>query len=260
MLKKNIMGQPDFYLGDKIGKNTGILDIHPSMMTNIVGFRKKVPIFNSKKTVQGLLCAFLCLIQVLERNGHIVIVNTNPDLSSLVCSFALQTKKFKNNFSYCNTKWVGGTLTNWAQISCSIQTFVSFSKKFERLIDYYTIHFPRYQKLKKSFQGFVPYSQTIYSSTTFSKKKRLPKPNLIILLNPTENEALLHEALNLGIPVIGLIGSTSKCPLLRYPIPVNNTSPFFIHAFFSCIERILESYKKKKKIKNRRVLYRDGVL
>lgn len=247
MLKKNIISQSDFYLGDKIGKNTGILDINPSMMTNILGFRKKIPILNSKNTVQGLLCAFLCLIQVLERKGHIVIVNTNPDLSSLVSSFALQTKNFKNNFSYCNTKWVGGTLTNWAQISCSIETFVSFSKKFERLINYYSIHFPRYQKLKKSFQGFAPYSQTINSSTIFSKKKRLPRPNLIILLNPTENEALLHEAMNLGIPVIGLIGSTSQCSLLRYPIPINNTSPFFIHVFFSCIERIVNRYNSKKR-------------
>ncbi len=175
MLKKNIIGQPDFFLGDKIGKNTGILDINPSMMRNILGFRKKVPILNSKNTAQGLLCAFLCLIQVLERNGHIVIVNTNPDFSSLVSTFALQTKYFKNNFSYSNTKWVGGTLTNWAQISCSIQTFVSFSKKFERLINYYTIHFPRYQKLKKSFQGFVPYSQTLCSYNTFSKKKNITK-------------------------------------------------------------------------------------
>lgn len=261
------------FLGHKIGKKFGIQksSVDSSMIDFLLGNRSKVSFINIKITMKKIIKNLYLLLKIIKHNGHVLIVNTNPEIGNIIKCFARKTEKNKNNFSFCNSKWVGGTLTNWNQISTSIATFLSFSKRFGKFIIQNNIHFPKYRKLKKSFQGFTLFSNNLYveqslirenflikgkklsskkqgkgygkqsllSKQPIAIKLNLKKPDILIIVNPNENMDVLYEAKNLNIPVIGLTDSNTDLRLITYPIPVNNNSLFFVQFFFSWFAKLL---------------------
>jgi small subunit ribosomal protein S2 len=248
------------FLGHKVGKNLGIRGLHPSMTHFLLGNRKNLSIIDINFTIKNIIKTLYIILSILNRNGHILIVNTNPEISNLVHHFAMKTNNFGKYFSFCNCKWVGGTLTNWDQISNSIATFISFSERFGTFIKRNNIHFPRYRKLKKSFQGFGFSHQDSFSKVGFhgvkqdsyfqsktlaslenKRKLNLKKPDILLIINPNENRNVLYEAKKLNIPVIALTDTNSDLSFITYPIPVNNNSPFFVQYYFSWIIRLLKS-------------------
>ena len=76
----------------------------------------------------------------------VLFLNTNPEFTKMVKSHAT----FCNQY-YITTKWVGGTLTNWAQVSKSIQAFHFFQKKWSSSFPSKNFHFPQFEKMKKCF-------------------------------------------------------------------------------------------------------------
>lgn len=269
------------FVGHKIRKNYNRRGLHPSMTFFVIGDRNKLSFFDIRNTIKALVKGFSLVASILKGKGHILIVNTDPELSSLVRHFATKTGQFGKQLTFCNSKWVGGTLTNWDQVSSSITTFLSFSKKFDRFLVHHAIYFAQYNTLKKNFQGFL-YSQQDHdrkscrtsfddsllngAQRTVSKKNQqvsdnlwlnqrgnlgslqppekkldFQKPDLLIILNPNENRTALREANLLNIPVIALTDTSSNRNGIQYPIPVNSYSPAFIHLFFSWFLRIIKS-------------------
>lgn len=121
-------------------------------------------------------------------------------------------------FSFTQDKWVGGTLTNWKQITQSISVYSQFKNRFDIFLKKHNIQFPIYQKYDKRYQGL---HELVFSL-----------PDVIIVTNPEENDIALKEANILKIPVIGFINSETHLNFVRnidYPIPGNNKSPSFIY-------------------------------
>ena len=66
---------------------------------------------------------------------HILFVNTCSKYSELVKQTAL-----KSNQSYINERWIGGTLTNWKQISESILLYNKFHIQFDKFLKNFDFH------------------------------------------------------------------------------------------------------------------------
>ena len=126
-------------------------------------------------------------------------------------------------------KWVGGCLTNWKEISKSVATLLYFSKRFGRFIKQNNIHFPRFKKMKTSFQGFI----------NAEKEELLLKapPQLLFLFNAHESEQILQEAITLQIPVVALTDSSTDLSQITYPIPINSDSAPLIHR---CLSQLMQ--------------------
>jgi small subunit ribosomal protein S2 len=56
------------------------------------------------------------------------------------------------------------------------------------------------------------------------KQRAIIKPDLVICLNPRENEVLLNECGILMIPTIGIIDTNTDPSLVTYPVPANDDS------------------------------------
>ena len=166
-----------------------------------------------------------------------LVVSTNPDFSNLIGNF-FQSTSFKScSLAYCNEKWVGGLLTNWKQVSKYIQVFGKFSKKFGSFVNQNNIYFPRFKKLHRDFQGFS-------FKTSLKKDYILPfksKPDLIILINSSDNKDLIQEANNLNIPIIGIVNSNTKPLGITYPVSGNSNSIHFVYFFLKWITKILKN-------------------
>ena len=125
---------------------------HPFMTQYLLGIRHDIAIINPYITKKCVLRAFYMIALLMKQGGHVLIINTNPEYSSLSRNLSLLTlqnkktspqivsmyQKYKSlhtgMISYCCYKWIGGTLTNWKQISRSVLTFSKFSDSCEKFL------------------------------------------------------------------------------------------------------------------------------
>ena len=222
---------------------------HPFMTPYLLGIRNKIAIINPSATKKCILRAFFIIALLFKSNGHLLIINTNPEyfvLNKNLSLLTLQPKpslrkrsdissKYKNlgtsKISYCSSKWVGGTLTNWKQISKSVLTFAKFSERCEKFLLKNNIEFPRYKKIKTCFQGLIR-KQNNKTILAFYEK-----PDLIFLVNPNENQNIILEANKLHIPIIAFTESNTNLKGITYPIPLNTYSMNFV---YYCLKKLIK--------------------
>jgi small subunit ribosomal protein S2 len=229
---------------------------HPLMPNYFLGIRENSSILNTQQTLKCLLRAFHVLALILKRKGRILIINTNPEffrlcsnLSQLTLvgqsksltklnldSFEIEKTNYQEHLktpliSYVSFKWIGGTLTNWKQISKSVLTYAKFSERCENFVLKNNIDFPKFNRVKKCFQGLL-YRKNHKMLLGFNEK-----PDLVFLINPNENQIILNEAEKLNIPVIAFTESSTNPKLITYPIPINNYSIKFI---YFCLKKIIK--------------------
>lgn len=237
---------------------------HPLMSDYFLGVRQNVSIWNTQQTLKCVLRAFHIIALILNQKGRLLIINTNPEFFRLCNNFTtltlsgnyksldsggsplsvqsqvkgssqLNKKNYKSLktplISYVSYKWIGGTLTNWKQISKSVSTFAKFSERCESFLSQNALDFPKYARVKKCFQGLL-YKENQKMSLAFTGK-----PELIFLINPNENQSILNEAYRLHIPVIAFTESSTDPREITYPIPVNNYSIKFI---YYCLKKIIK--------------------
>ena len=200
---------------------------HPSMCSKFSGIRNQIPHISGEQTLQCLVEAFYCIALVLRKGGKILVVNKNHEFSAL-----FHTKSFN---ATAPLSWVGGCLTNWKEISKSVATFLYFSKEFGQFIKQNNIHFPRFKKMRNSFQGFI----NVEKEQLLLKEK----PQLLFLFNAYESQQILHEAIALQIPVVALTDSSTDLSQITYPIPINPDSINLVHSCLSQLMRITDRQK-----------------
>lgn len=220
---------------------------HPLMSNYILGVRNGISIINTQQTKKSLLKAFYMAALILKKKGHILVINTNPDFSRVCKNFSILTLQNKTNFayknyskyshlktpliSYCCYKWIGGTLTNWKQVSRAIYTYAKFSERCESFLIHNNIEFPKYQKIKNCFEGLLK-NKNGKIFLTFNEK-----PDLIVLMNPNENRNIINEANHLSVPIVAFAESNTNLQGISYPIPVNNYSINFI---YYCLKKLVQ--------------------
>lgn len=251
------------HLGHKSIPLTEMKSWHPSMAQYHLGIRDNVTICNVQQTQKCLSRAFYVLTKILENGGNVLIVNTNPEFYKL----SINSMKFieKNlpvnvfsSISYCFYKWIGGTLTNYKQISKSIYCYLKFAQRCGKFCEKNNIDFTRYQKIKKCFQGYgfinninnsfkdsyTSYKDDVNTSIIMSLQR---KPDVIFLFNPSDNKNLIREANRLQIPIIACTDTSTNCYGITYPIPCNNNSVEFTLYLYKKLYKVL-SYISSKKI------------
>jgi len=227
---------------------------HPLLSDSFLGLRHNVSVFKSQQTLKMALRAFHIIACVLKQKGRVLIVNTHPNFFTLCTNLATLTggrKKLQTSagfhsqsmnlvkqhklktplLSYVNYKWVGGTLTNWKQVSKSVLTYAKFSERCESFLIKNNLDFPKARRVKHCFHGLLSQQENkmVFAFTT--------KPDLILLLNPNENQILLHEASRLHIPVIAFTESSTNPKGITYPVPGNNYSIKFL---YYCLKKVLK--------------------
>jgi ribosomal protein S2 len=222
-------------------KSLNIIDkkrSHPYSVNFLLGCKNKHVIMNPVPFFEKFVKSLHVIAFFFKKNRTLLIVNTNPEYAHLIENFYQSTHYRKNNkfkgykIYYCNEKWVGGLLTNWKQVSKSIQTFMEFSERFENFILQNNINFPRYKKMAQSFQG-------LYSDSFCSFTKQIKRPDIIFLINPNENRHVVEEAVSLKIPVIAITDSNTDLLGISFPIPGNIHSIEFVHYCLQWITRII---------------------
>ncbi|SCV01417.1 LAME_0G16072g1_1 [Lachancea meyersii CBS 8951] len=187
--------------GVHLGQSTSLW--RPSTQPYIYGEYKGIHIIDLNKTLSHLKRAATVVQGVAERGGTILFLGTREGQKRALQEAARRTHGF-----YVSTRWIPGTLTNPTEIS----------SVWER----HEVDFA---------------DQPTNRPLNADEEAAIVKPDLLIILNPTENRNALNEAMQARIPTIGIIDTDSEPSLFTYPIPGNDDSLRSVNLLLSVLAK-----------------------
>lgn len=200
---------------------------HPSVSPFIFGSKNRVDIFDLEKTQASLSKAIEFVSKLAEDKGTLLFIGGKPEASEAVRSVAERL-----GMPYVASRWIGGTLTNFGEISKRVATMkdlisqkekgelAKYTKKERVLID------RKIEKLQKMFWGI---------------RDMASLPKAVFIVDPRFEDIALKEAKDMGLKVIALCGSDNNIKEVDMPIIANDSNIGSIKLF---VEKIGEAYKK----------------
>ena len=163
---------------------------NPRNSSYIMGERDGIHIISLDVTAAYLKRASKVIQEVAKRGGIILFVGTRYGQDNIVVEAAKTAKGY-----HVFDRWLPGALTNGQQIlgHCRLKIVNGLDEEMEDLRPYLV-------------------------------NQPVARPDLVVCLNPLENEACLHECGLFNIPTIGIIDTDADASWVTYPIPANDDS------------------------------------
>ena len=181
---------------------------NPKMEPYIFGVRNNVHIIDLEKTYEKLKEAVEFLKKMKKQKKTVLFVGTRVNAKEITKEMAT-----KCNMPYVNERWLGGTITNFDEISKRLEYFRDLEKKMKSgELDKYT---------KKERHEFNV--ELLRLEEKFGGIKNMTKlPDALIVLNVKHDALAVKEAKRKGIPVVGLCDTNADPTSVDYPIPCND--------------------------------------
>jgi small subunit ribosomal protein S2 len=196
---------------------------NPKMGQFIFGTRNNIHIVDLAQTVPMLHRALQAVSDTAAKGGRILFVGTKRQAQDSIAEAAKQSAQY-----YVNSRWLGGTLTNWKTISGSISRLRKLDEmlasgdtggytKKERL----TLQRER-DKLDRSLGGI---------------KDMGGVPDLLFVIDTNKEDIAIKEAQRLGIPVAAIVDTNSDPKGITYPVPGNDDASRAVSLYCDLIAR-----------------------
>jgi small subunit ribosomal protein S2 len=181
---------------------------NPKMAKFIYTSDRGIYIVDLKKTVTKIEEAYLKLKEIITNKGTVLFVGTKKQIQSVIKEEALRSGSF-----YINTRWLGGTLTNFRTILARIR----YLKDLEQQEANGTLDLLP----KKEAGGLRKQKDKLLKNLEGIKEIRgLPKA--VFVVDPTVDHNAVAEARKLNIPVFAITDTNCDPDLVDYPIPGND--------------------------------------
>lgn len=181
---------------------------NPKMAPYIFTARNGIYIIDLKKSSDKIDEAYAALMDIVAKGGKVLFVGTKKQAQEAVKEEAERSGSF-----YVNSRWLGGTLTNFKTIQKRIRRLKDLEKMEEDgTFDLFTkkevILMKKEQaKLEKNLGGI-------------KEMRRLP--NALFVVDPKVEHNAVAEAKILGIPVFGIVDTNCDPDEVDYVIPAND--------------------------------------
>src|SRR6188474_131204 len=196
---------------------------NPKMGGFIFGTRNNIHIIDLAQSVPMLHKALEAVSDTVAKGGRILFVGTKRQAQDAISEAAKRCAQY-----YVNSRWLGGTLTNWKTISGSIA---------------------RLRKLEEMLSS--------NEATGYTKKERLDLqrerdkldrslggirdmgglPDLIFVIDTNKEDIAIAEAQRLNIPVAAIVDTNSDPKGITYVVPGNDDAGRAISLYCDLIAR-----------------------
>jgi len=181
---------------------------NPKMRPFIFTERNGIHIIDLQQTVTRLEEAINFVRDVVASGGDVLIVGTKKQARDTV-----EAEAKRCGMPYVNTRWLGGTLTNFRTIQQRIRYLKELEAAMERG-DFARRPKKEQLKIQEEIERLNRYFGGI------KNMERLPAAVFII---DTVKEAIaVHECERLGIPIVALVDTNCDPDPITYPIPSND--------------------------------------
>ena len=181
---------------------------NPKMDRFIFGQKSNIHILDLSQTVPLLHQALLKVREIAAGGGRVLFVGTKRQAADHIKAAAQRCAQY-----YVNSRWLGGTLTNWQTVSKSIARL----RELEGLVGADApagltkkeiLNLTRERdKLDRSLGGI---------------KDMGGVPDLLFVIDTNKEQIAIQEANKLGIPVVAVVDSNSNPEGISFPIPGND--------------------------------------
>ena len=195
---------------------------NPKMRQYIFGARNGIHIIDLQQTVSMFRGACEFIREIAAGGGNVLFVGTKKQAQDPIRREAERCKGH-----YVNTRWLGGTLTNFQTIKQSIDRLkrleetlgdeesIAGLKKKERLMMQRDV-----DKLKINLDGI-------------RDMKKLP--DALFVIDPDRESIAVNEANRLGIPVVAVVDTNCDPDRISFCIPGNDDAIRAIRLFCSAM-------------------------
>ena len=196
---------------------------NPKMAPYIFGDRNGIHIIDLAQTVPLLHQALVAIRDTVAAGGRVLFVGTKRQATEVIARTAQQCAQY-----YMNTRWLGGTLTNWKTISNSIKRL----EELENLLsDEASIGFTKKEILNLTRE------RDKLELAIGGVKDMGGLPDLMIVIDTNKESIAIAEAHKLGIPVIAVLDSNCNPEGITYPVPGNDDATRAIELYCSLFSR-----------------------
>lgn len=207
---------------------------HPSMLAFIFGQKNRTDIIDLAHTKTALDTAAHVVADTIAAGKQVLFVGGKNEARTL-----LKRTAEKVDQPYVAGRWIGGTLSNFAQISKRIKrhdTLVHEKesgiwqeryKKKERLMLTREL-----EKLQLMFGGIVSMKEL---------------PGLVVIVDPRHEIKAVREAERMHIPVVALANTDCDVQTIAYPVPGNDSAQKSIRFFLDAVIAQTGAAKQHKK-------------
>ena len=196
---------------------------NPKMAPFIFGERNGIHVIDLSQTVPLLHQALVAVRDVVAGGGRVLFVGTKRQAAEPISRHANQCAQF-----FMNSRWLGGTLTNWQTISNSIKRLRDLETMLDGdgaggLTKKEILNLTRErEKLERALGGI---------------KEMGGVPELMFVVDTNKESIAIAEAKTLGIPVVAILDSNCNPDDIDYPIPGNDDAARAIELYCDLISK-----------------------
>ena len=195
---------------------------NPKMERYIFGVRNDIHILDLSQAVPMLHRALQLVSDTVADGGRVLFVGTKRQAAPVVAQAAKDCAQY-----YVNSRWLGGTLTNWQTISNSISRL----RELEGLLA------EGAEGLTKKERLLLDREKTRLETDLGGIKDMGNLPNLLFVIDTNKEANAINEARRLGIPVVAIVDTNSDPDLVDFPIPGNDDASRALELYCSLISR-----------------------
>lgn len=196
---------------------------NPKMKEFIFGARNNIHIIDLAQTVPMLHRALQTISDTVARGGRILFVGTKRQAQDIVADSAKRCAQY-----YVNSRWLGGTLTNWKTISESIKRL----RKLEEMLS--TGEAQAYTKKERLT---LTRERDKLDRALGGIKDMGGLPDLLFVIDTNKEDIAIKEAKRLGIPVAAVVDTNCDPDGITYIVPGNDDAGRAISLYCDLVSR-----------------------
>jgi small subunit ribosomal protein S2 len=195
---------------------------NPKMKSYIYGSRNGIHIIDLAQTVPLLHQALLSVRDTVGNGGRLLFVGTKRTAQESIADAAKKSAQY-----YVNSRWLGGTLTNWKTISNSIKRL----RQLEDILSKSDVGLTKRELLTLTRE------KTKLDQALGGIKDMGGTPDIMFVIDTNKEQLAIKEANRLGIPVVAIIDTNSDPAGITHPIPGNDDAGRAVALYCDLISR-----------------------
>ena len=195
---------------------------NPKMAPYIFGARNNIHIIDLAQTVPLLHQALKAVSDTVAKGGRVLFVGTKRQAQDEIADSAKRSAQY-----FINSRWLGGTLTNWKTISGSINRL----RKLEEI-------------LSAGAQGVTKKERLLLTRERDKLERALGgikdmggTPDMIFVIDTNKEQLAIKEANRLKIPVVAILDTNCDPDGVTYPIPGNDDAGRAVALYCELVSR-----------------------
>ena len=194
----------------------------PRMRQFIFTERNGIHILDLAQTVHRLDFAVDAVREAASSGEAVLFVGTKKQAQTIV-----QKEAERCGMPYVNTRWLGGTLTNFQTIAKRIEYYKSLERRFgltgaesetadaaELLAGETSLTKRERLKLQKEFERL---RRSFHGLRTLTRL-----PGLIFIVDPSMEEIAVAESNRMKLPIVAMCDTNANPDAIQFPVPSND--------------------------------------